>query len=91
MKKKPTPQKYRVRFFVAKTYDVHVEAHSLDNARLLAKIKLFEGRGQGFRRGSELIVIESWADLASEAAGAPSLTNVGNLDDPLFIVPTLGG
>jgi hypothetical protein len=91
MKKKPIPQKYRVRLFVAKTYDVHVEAHSLDNARLQAKIKLFEGRGQGFRRGRELIVIESWTDLASEAGGAPSLTNIGNLDNPLFIVPVLSG
>jgi hypothetical protein len=32
-------------------------------------------------------VIESWADRASEAAEGPSLSNVGNLDDPLFIVP----
>jgi hypothetical protein len=91
MKKKRTPQKYRVRFFVPKPYDVHVEAHSLDNARLLAKIKLYEGRGKGFRRGRELIVIESWADLANEAGGEPSLTNVGNLDNPLFIVPVLSG
>jgi hypothetical protein len=36
--------------------------------------------------GVQLIVIELWADLASEVADAPSLTNIGNLDNPFFIV-----
>jgi len=85
-KKKPISQKYRVRFFVTTTFDVVVESHTLENARLQAKIKLHEGRGKGFKRGRDLIVIESWTDPANQLADAPSLTNVGNLDHPLFIV-----
>jgi len=80
-------QKYRVRYFVARTYDIEVEAHSADNARLQAKIKLHEGRGKGFKRGGEMWVIESWADLAASADDDAGMTHVGNLDHPLFILP----
>lgn len=92
-KKKPKiEQPYRVRFFVTRTYDIEVPAFEAGNARLQAKIKLYEGRGKGFKKGRELWVIESWVDPAT-ATGAVSngdLTNIGNLDNPLFIVPDNG-
>ena len=93
-KKKPKIElPYRVRFFVTRTYDIEVTACKAGNARLQAKIKLHEGRGKGFKKGRELWVIKSWVDPAT-ATGAVSngdLTNIGDLDNPLFIVPADGG
>jgi hypothetical protein len=79
-------QKYRVRFFVTRAYDIEVDAHTEANARLQAKIRLCEGRGKGFKKGQDLWVIEAWADPINTPQGA-GMTYTGNLDHPLFIVP----
>lgn len=88
-KKKPKiEQTYRVRFFITRTYDIEVDSFEPENARLKAKIKLYEGRGKGFKKGRALWAIESWVDPvdAKPTDDSPNPVYVGNLDHPLFIV-----
>ncbi len=86
-KKKPKFEKYRVRLFVTCAYDIFVESHSYGNAYLQAKIKLYEGRGKGFKKHASLCVLEAQTDRADRRDADEGITQMGNLDDPLFIVP----
>src|SRR5271166_5393057 len=84
------PQKWHVRFFVARTFDVTVESHSLEDAWNRAQIKFSKRRGKGFRKGRDLIVLRSWADPADQAAikayGEAGFNIVGNFEQPVFVV-----
>jgi hypothetical protein len=86
-KPKPKVEKYRVRLFVTRAYDIFVESHSFGNAYLQAKIKLYEGRGKGFKKDGSLWALEAQTDRADNLDAQQGVTNIGNLDDPLFIVP----
>jgi hypothetical protein len=86
-KPKPKIEKYRVRLFVTRAYDIFVESHSFGNAYLQAKIKLYEGRGKGFKKSGSLLALEASTDRADRLDADEGITQMGNLDDPLFIVP----
>ena len=62
------PQKWHVRFFVARTFDVTVESDSLEDAWNRAHGKFCKRRGKGFRKGRDLIVLKPRANPANEAA-----------------------
>jgi hypothetical protein len=89
-KKKSLPQKWVVRFFVARTFDATIESHSLEDALKGAAYMFRKGRGKGFRKGRALIVLKTWADPADEAAikayGVAGYNVVGSFAQPVFVV-----
>ena len=84
------PQKWHVRFFVARTFDVTVESDSLEDAWNRAHGKFCKRRGKGFRKGRDLIVLKSRANPANEAAiqacGTVGYVIGGTFDRPVFVV-----